>query len=659
MNNSDTQSGAVYCMKCGSKLPQSASERQKLIAQIHADYGENIIFCNECGMPLSPDGKPYNANSNKKKYCPHCGSEIFQNTSQCQKRIGDMYALYGENITFCPECGAPLAPDSESHKNDSAPSQDSYSTKYKKSENEHKASDSTRQTVYEGELHKCPNCGKLLDAFVTKCPDCGYELRGTDTSAFVQKFAVQLSNAKDINEKTTLIRNLPMPNTKEDIFELMFLASTNINSNPEIYVPDSIIGAWFAKLDQCYMKAKFLFGDDSNFDVLQSLYDQTYETFEENKEIRNQSKQKKRRNLEAEQRKAARLKERELRKSRKYYSEERRKDRKSEEKIKSKPKSAGRILIIGLLLLVGFIFLLCFFLMYKEESAKSDFSWPTVGLSTKLPVFASNDGYIYTNNDTELDIRVNNVSYAQFENYVSLCKQNGFKVNSKNDTNEYTAYNNDGYFLKLSLLSDLLSIELKAPLNGDPNFKWSDHKIALKVPEFSGKTGSLEIENDDTVEVYLYKITTSDFQTYIVNCEDKGFNIDTVKDGSSFEGFDSEGYKLTLFLRDMEVMSITLESPMEMSKYTWSKSNISDLMPKPVSDMGHISYETDDSFSIYIANTSIDDFNEYIDQCLDSGFNYDYSRYEKSFYADNIHGDRLWISYYGFNIMYISIDLHD
>ena len=41
-----------------------------------------------------------------------------------------------------------------------------------------------RKVTYDGKLHKCPNCGEILNSFVANCPACGYELRGTE--AFLQ-----------------------------------------------------------------------------------------------------------------------------------------------------------------------------------------------------------------------------------------------------------------------------------------------------------------------------------------------------------------------------------------------------------------------------------------------------------------------------------------
>ena len=50
-----------------------------------------------------------------------------------------------------------------------------------------------RKTTYEGEIHKCPNCGEILDAFVTVCPTCGYELRGAKVTSVVNELAQKLA----------------------------------------------------------------------------------------------------------------------------------------------------------------------------------------------------------------------------------------------------------------------------------------------------------------------------------------------------------------------------------------------------------------------------------------------------------------------------------
>ena len=52
-----------------------------------------------------------------------------------------------------------------------------------------------RDTVFDGELHKCPSCGERLDSFVTVCPACGYELRDVKRNSSVENLAKKIEQA--------------------------------------------------------------------------------------------------------------------------------------------------------------------------------------------------------------------------------------------------------------------------------------------------------------------------------------------------------------------------------------------------------------------------------------------------------------------------------
>lgn len=137
----------------------------------------------------------------------------------------------------------------------------------------------TRKEVYEGELHKCPNCGELLESFVSTCPSCNYELRGTKSANSIQNFLSKLEQTTSVEQKSTLIRNFPIPNTKEDIFEFMILASTNIKRQKN----ELIFNAWLAKFEQCYKKASLSFVNEPDYEKFQMIYNQTIKTINKEK----------------------------------------------------------------------------------------------------------------------------------------------------------------------------------------------------------------------------------------------------------------------------------------------------------------------------------------------------------------------------------------
>lgn len=192
-------------------------------------------------------------------FCTNCGKQI------------------KEGAKFCNECGAPVD-----------------------------GNYSQRKTTYEGEIHKCPNCGEILNSFITNCPACGYELRGTKSSNSVHEFVMKLEQieatrehmkaksvigkmygndgqlSKTDEQKIGIIRSFSIPNNKEDISEFMILAASNIDmklyglGNRGVITASqrAVSDAWLAKFEQAYQKAKFSFGNTPDFININVVYEQ-------------------------------------------------------------------------------------------------------------------------------------------------------------------------------------------------------------------------------------------------------------------------------------------------------------------------------------------------------------------------------------------------
>lgn len=167
-------------------------------------------------------------------------------------------------------------------------------------------SNSERKNVYEGSIHKCPNCGEVLNSFVTNCPSCGYEIRNSQGVSSVQQLAMKLEQleAKRPPKKKTniyaqafgfgtqmqsvdeqkihLIRNFPIPNTKEDVLEFILLASANVDLklygfygnayNLQDPARREVSDAWIAKLEQADKKAEILLGHTPEYHSVQDIY---------------------------------------------------------------------------------------------------------------------------------------------------------------------------------------------------------------------------------------------------------------------------------------------------------------------------------------------------------------------------------------------------
>ena len=218
----------------------------------------------------------------QKRFCQYCGTKL------------------DPGARFCKSCGKPIEQSGVAGGGYAAPQpQETFSHK------QH----TERKTVYEGQLHKCPNCGELLDSFRSHCPSCGYEIRDARSSSSVRELAQKLERieaermapieekkslmkmvfGKDFKEedeveeaqerfdehkrqqKANLIINFSVPNTREDILEFMILASSNIDVKKGI--DDEVTKAWISKLDQVYEKARLMLGNSPSFSQIKYIYD--------------------------------------------------------------------------------------------------------------------------------------------------------------------------------------------------------------------------------------------------------------------------------------------------------------------------------------------------------------------------------------------------
>lgn len=239
---------------------------------------------------------PIGSNNSHKKFCQYCGTKL------------DVGAR------FCKSCGKPIDQGVHSAAGCVSPQADETFSHKQYTE---------RKTVYEGQLHKCPNCGELLDAFRSHCPSCGYEIRDARSSSSVRELAQKLERieaermapieekkslmkmvlGKDLKgedeeekaqekfdeqkkqQKANLIINFSVPNTREDILEFMILASSNIDVKKGIN--DEVSKAWLQKLEQVYQRAQITIRNTNEFKQVKFIYDS------KQKELGNQKKRKK------------------------------------------------------------------------------------------------------------------------------------------------------------------------------------------------------------------------------------------------------------------------------------------------------------------------------------------------------------------------------
>ena len=131
-----------------------------------------------------------------------------------------------------------------------------------------------RKVAFDGEVHKCPNCGEVIKkSFQTVCHKCNFELRSVNSSKAVRELNERLELANNEKKKIEIIKNFPIPNTKEDIFEFMILASSNFDASyyATHLQEEDISDAWLVKIEQCYQKAKLIL-QKNEIERIEELY---------------------------------------------------------------------------------------------------------------------------------------------------------------------------------------------------------------------------------------------------------------------------------------------------------------------------------------------------------------------------------------------------
>lgn len=347
-------------------------------------------------------------------YCSNCGKEL------------------GNGAKFCTECGTPTGRDI-------------------KFENE------KRKFVYEGEIRKCPNCGEVINSFISICPACGFELNSKRVSSVLQDFIKEINECeqtiannpqagktgwaswskgkrtwwvilniffvciplaiyvalpllmvkstpkltKEEKRMASLVENFPFPNDRESILSALIFAKEKIDfiSKETINRKNAYwMRIWCAKAEQLKQKADILFPDDSI--VKESYAEITSDEAHVNKIL----------------------------------------------KVKA---------IIGLVILViATVFLV---IRYGQTSGgviddtdySATFEWQTNGLFAQIPEPTTNNGHIVWELEEQIYIELYNVSSENFESYVKACRDVGFTVDiTKNDMVFY-ASDSEGYGLSI------------------------------------------------------------------------------------------------------------------------------------------------------------------------------------------------------------------
>lgn len=196
--------------------------------------------------------------------------------------------------------------------------------------------------------------------------------------------------------------------------------------------------------------------------------------------------------------------------------------------------------------------------------------------------------------------------------------------------------------------------------NDTEKFEWSDFELSYLLPEPESNKGRLISDLDDTLDIYVSKISKDKYDLYVEECEKKGFIIESDKTDSDFIAFNEEGYKLSLRYDDTDKeMNIELYAPKELGDLEWPVKGLGGMIPAPNSTRGKIDRDDSDYFSAIIGEMPLNQFTNYVKECENAGFNIDYNKSEGYFSAKNKDNYKVYVKYVGFNTVEVTVEILD
>ncbi len=200
-------------------------------------------------------------------------------------------------------------------------------------------------------------------------------------------------------------------------------------------------------------------------------------------------------------------------------------------------------------------------------------------------------------------------------------------------------------------------------------FYWGDFQLGDKIPEVTENYGEI-LENTGVRLKFKVDYELFDPYSYISECQQMGYtygheySIPGYGPRVIFQAFNKDGYEVTIrdessFLGSYYTIEVGLSK--YFREFDWSNMGMAEFLPQPASNYGvfcrcYYCYGT-----LYVANISRQQFDNYVQACADAGFD---SRYERwvagesdQYMSYDEDGNFLSLQYYDGDMM--SIELYE
>lgn len=185
---------------------------------------------------------------------------------------------------------------------------------------------------------------------------------------------------------------------------------------------------------------------------------------------------------------------------------------------------------------------------------------------------------------------------------------------------------------------------------------WEDIYLGSVLPEPQSLLCEIYDNSEESLYIDIHKISSKEFVNYIDLCKANGFTIEPSHKENAFDAYNSTGFKLSLYYyEDDKQMQIQLDAPEKYDVLDWSAIDALKLLPVPQSDIGKVEESNEKETKVYVAEMTTEKFQQYVNLCIQNGFDKNINSYDKTFTSQNVDGYRLTAEYVGNNVVSITI----
>lgn len=244
---------------------------------------------------------------------------------------------------------------------------------------------------------------------------------------------------------------------------------------------------------------------------------------------------------------------------------------------------------------------------------------------------------------------------AKIAKYLEQHNNKYIRFDQKSKTIVFSKYFWKGIIALVLILVVIIAACISIGIYNKDRYDWNDVVLNAIIPKPELPKGEITRNNQSSLDMTLFHASSKDFDEYMQKCLYYGFINDPTTSEFTYDAFNEEGYYVSLSLTSSSnEIQISLSGPKVYGELVWPDNQYASLVPVPKSSVGEI-YETENYLSLLIGDMSLEDYNEYVKECIEKGFHENQNVNEKNFSAQNAEGFTVTANYAPFRTVLIEV----